>query len=259
MKFKINAQYKTDIGNYRENNEDSLKIILKEEFSCLVVCDGMGGHNAGEIASSLAIKYLEDFVYQRGDFAITWKGEEKAPSPSNLFSDENLIDFIKKVNFKIYKESISNENLKGMGSTFNGVFIFDDLMKIINVGDSRTYLIRNKNITRLTKDHSLLQQAIDKGLSENEAEKLIPKNIITKALGIKEDIEPDLYKIELNLGDRILLTTDGVHDLLSDEEIFKIAKKGKLEIVVNKIVELAKKKGGYDNITVIVAEVKNEV
>lgn len=256
MNFKIDVQYKTDIGNFRENNEDNFKVILKDEFACLAVCDGMGGHNAGEIASSLAVKYLEDFIYQKGDFAITWKGEENPTSPSNLFSDESLIDFIKKVNSKIHKESIINNSFKGMGTTFNGVFIFDNLMKILNVGDSRTYLIRNKKILRLTKDHSLLQQEVDKGTPENEAEKLIPKNIITRALGIKEDVEPDLYKYELNIGDRIILTTDGVHDLLKDDEILKIARRGKLEIVVNRIVEKAKRKGGFDNITVIVAEIK---
>lgn len=257
MKLKVEVFGNTDRGNIRENNEDNYKIIVKEDFYAFVVCDGMGGHNAGEVASSLAVKYFEDYVYQRGDFAITL-GDGKQPSPRDLLKVENLKEFINKTNYKIYKESILNENYFGMGTTFTGVFIYENIAKFVNVGDSRGYLIRDKNIFRVTKDHSFLQQEIDKGVSESEAKRYIPKNVITKALGIKENVEGDIYEIELFDKDKIVLVTDGVHDLLNDNEILKICKKYKIKVAVEKIINRAKKLGGFDNITVIISEIKLE-
>ncbi|MCX8095739.1 MAG: Stp1/IreP family PP2C-type Ser/Thr phosphatase [Caldisericia bacterium] len=256
MMRKIIFTYgKSDIGNVRENNEDNYLILSKENFTVLCVCDGMGGHRAGEVASSLAIEYLKDFVYQRGDFAITWRGEEEeSPSPELIFSDKNLIEFCKKLNEKIFDKSISNNNYKGMGTTFNAVFIIDKNAKILNIGDSRTYLIRKNSILRLTKDHSLFQEEMDKGLiDKEEMENIIPKNVITKAIGIKEDVEPDIYSLSLEKNDRLILVTDGIHDLLSDEEIYKIMGKGKLETCVKKLINKGKEKGGFDNMTVVIA------
>lgn len=257
MKRKILTYGKSDIGNVRENNEDKFLIFSNEEFTVLSVCDGMGGHKAGEVASSLAVDYLKDFLYQKGDFAITWRGDEEKPSPEKIFSDKNLLEFSKKLNEKIYEKSINNPQFKGMGTTFNSVFIFDENMKIINIGDSRTYLIRESKILRLTKDHSLFQENIDKGLSNgNEIENLIPKNIITKAVGIKENIEPDIYTFELKNNDRIILVTDGIHDLLSDEEIFKIMSKGRIDKSSEKLIKIGKQKGGFDNMTVVSCLIK---
>ncbi|MDI6860463.1 MAG: protein phosphatase 2C domain-containing protein [Caldisericia bacterium] len=257
MKLKVEVFGNTDRGNLRENNEDSFKIIVKDDFYAFAVCDGMGGHNAGEVASSLAVKYFEDYVNQKGDFAITL-GDGTLPSPRDLLKNENLKEFITKTNYKIFKESIKNENYIGMGTTFTGVFIYGNIAKFINIGDSRGYLIRDKNILRITKDHSLLQQEIDKGLSELDAKKYIPKNVITKALGIKESVDGDIYEIELLDKDKIVLVTDGVHDLLRDDEILKICRKNKVKNAVEKIINRAKKLGGFDNITVIVSEIRLE-
>ncbi|MGC8943047.1 MAG: Stp1/IreP family PP2C-type Ser/Thr phosphatase [Caldisericia bacterium] len=245
---------KSDVGNVRENNEDNYLIITNEDFTVLSVCDGMGGHKAGEVASGLAIEYLKDFVYQKGDFAITWRGEEEKPSPESYFSDKNLVEFIKKLNKKVFDKSKENYIYKGMGTTFNAVFIVGKIAKVVNIGDSRTYIIRKNKISRITKDHSLIQEEIDKGfIDKNEIEKIIPKNIITKAIGIKEDIEPDIYTLNLENKDRIILVTDGIHDLLSDDEIFKIMRKGKIEISTERLINKGKEKGGFDNLTVITA------
>jgi len=253
MNYKILTFGKSDVGNVRENNEDSFLIISDKDFTILCVCDGMGGHKAGEIASSLAVEYLKDFVSQKGDFAITWRGEEE-PSPENYFSDNNLIDFCKKLNTKIIDISLSNSSYKGMGTTFNAVFIIKNFAKILNIGDSRTYLIRKNKIFRITKDHSLIQEEMDKGIiDKEEIDKIIPKNIITKAIGIKENIEPDIYFLNLEKKDRLILVTDGIHDLLSDNEIFTIMKKGKIESSTEKMIKKAKEKGGFDNITVVTA------
>ncbi len=145
-----------------------------------------------------------------------------------------------------------------MDTTFNAVFIFDKNMKIINIGDSRTYLIRESEIYRLTKDHSLFQENIDKGLSdENEIENLIPKNIITKAVGIKENIEQDIYTFDLKNNDRVILVTDGIHDLLSDEEIFKIMSKERIDRSYEKLIKICKQKGEFDNMTVVSCLIKS--
>ncbi len=257
MSFRVISSGKSDIGNVRENNEDSFIIISNEKFTVLSVCDGMGGHNAGEVASKLAIDSLNDFVNQKGDFANTW-GEDEDFSPGNLFSNKKLIDFIKKVNIKIYEKSLSDNSLRGMGTTINAVFIYDDKATILNVGDSRTYLIRENKILRLTKDNSLFEEVKEKSdLKEEDIEKIFPKNILTKAIGTKIDIEPDLYNIELKLKDRIILVTDGLHDLLSENEILKIGKRGNVNFVTEKLIKRAKEKGGFDNITVITAIILN--
>ncbi len=251
MKLKVNSFGKSDIGNERENNEDSFIIISNENFNVLSVCDGMGGHNAGEVASNLAIDCLKNFAYQKGDFAITWR-EENKNSPCYFFSDEKLIEFVKKMNTKIYEKSLKDESLSGMGTTINAVFIIDDVAKIINVGDSRTYLIRENEILKITKDHSLIEEVKDKGdINEDDIQKIIPKNIITKAIGIKKDVEPDIYTLNLLIKDRIILVTDGVYDFVSDREILNICRKGKVNSVTEKLINRAKEKGGTDNITVI--------
>lgn len=257
MNSQILVYGKTDRGKVRKNNEDNFLILKNNDYVVLSVCDGMGGHNAGEVASKMAINFLKNYVNKNVNLIKNKNEEERINSLNNLFSDENLINLCNEINKKIYDESQINENYSGMGTTLNAVFIFNKIAKVINIGDSRTYLIRKGSISQITKDHSLIQEEKDKGLyNEEDLEKIIPKNIITRAIGIKEDVEPDIYTIEIEEEDKLILTTDGIHDLIKDDEIFKILNGFNLKFSVRNLINLAKKRGGYDNMTIITAHIK---
>ncbi len=234
----------SDIGQKRKNNEDGYLVQSTEfyveghtkKIYVLAVADGMGGHEAGEIASAMAIERIATapFLYFRG-------GTDAVV---------NLIHFI---NRKILEKS--REMNKKMGTTLVLGIIDDYNAHFFNVGDSRAYLYRyREGLKRITKDHSVVQELIDKGeITEEESMTHPERNKITMALGTKEHIKPDVYSVSLNKGDILLMCSDGVHDLIKDEELENIiAKTDKLAEIPSKIVALANERGGKDNITVIV-------
>lgn len=228
----------TDVGVKRKLNEDYALYLEKENFKIYVVADGMGGHNAGEVASEMASKRIIDYV------------EEKFSS-SNL---ENLIvEAIEKANRDIFNFSNTSESLSGMGTTVTASLMTKDFIHVANVGDSSCFGIRKNEIIKITKDHSLVQELVDMGsISEKEAENHPKKNIITRALGTSGSVCVDVFCLQNKEYDSYLLCSDGLTNELTKDEILQILMEEKdYEYMANKLVNLAKEKGGRDNITVL--------
>ena len=229
---------KTDIGNIKENNEDAF-LTLVDNLSCKVfaVADGMGGHDFGEEASEIAVLYIKNhYDYNR-----------------NLKDYKKYINEIfSKINEKIYQTGLNKNSTSGMGTTLTLVIIFENKLYIGHIGDSRLYII-NKEITQLTKDHSYVEELVDKGMiTKREAKNHPKKNIITRALGTFLKIEVDIFDYELKENDIVLLCSDGLTNMVDDNEIKKIVLDTEnLENANEQLVKLANLRGGYDNITIV--------
>lgn len=228
----------SDVGLKRTLNEDFASYLEKEEFKIYVVADGMGGHNAGEVASQMAAERIVSYV------------DEKFSS-SNA---RNLIeDAIKKVNTDIFNFSNTNEKLNGMGTTVTVCFVTKEFIHIANVGDSCCFAIRNNEIKKITKDHSLVQELVDSGsISEKEAENHPKKNIITRALGTSSTVSVDVFELDNDEYELYILCSDGLTNELTKEEILQVATEEKDYMKsADRLVALAKENGGRDNITVL--------
>jgi protein phosphatase len=234
---------KSDIGKVRKINQDSaFGETLTEKIAYTAVCDGMGGVNGGEIASGTAIKCISEYL--KTNFA---KKETK----------KMLLDCFEFANTAVYNESLNDQNLNGMGTTAVLAFLKNNVLHIVNVGDSRAYKLNSNEIVQLTADHSVVQEMIDNGeLTKEEARFHPQKNIITRVLGINGTIQADYFKPELNKKDVILLCSDGLSNLVEDSEIYKIflecSSENNFESFCEKLIEKANSNGGNDNITVAV-------
>jgi protein phosphatase len=228
----------SDVGLKRTLNEDFASYLEKEEFKIYVVADGMGGHNAGEVASRMAAERIVSYINKK----------------FSLCSVENLIDeAIKKVNRDIFNYSNTNEKLNGMGTTVTACLITESFIQIANVGDSCCLGIRNDEIRKITKDHSLVQELVDSGsISEKQAENHPKKNIITRALGTSSTVRVDVFQLDKNEYDLYILCSDGLTNELTKDEILQVVTKEKDYVkIANQLIYLAKEKGGRDNITVL--------
>jgi len=228
----------SDVGLKRTLNEDFASYLEKEEFKIYVVADGMGGHNAGEVASQMAAERIVSYVNERF---------------SSCRVEELIDEAIKKVNRDIFIYSNTNEKLNGMGTTVTVCFITKSFIQIANVGDSCCLAIKDNEIRKITKDHSLVQELVDSGnLSEEEAEKHPKKNIITRALGTSSTVSVDVFRLDNNQYDLYILCSDGLTNELSKERILQVVTEDEDYIQkANKLVYLAKENGGRDNITVL--------
>ena len=248
----------TDIGRKREINEDNFEVYeIAENAYLLVVCDGMGGHDGGEIASGLAlssfISEIENQIDGKLNGGKLCLDDPDADVPMML---ENALD---SANFAVWERSHGDISLKGMGTTLVGAFVMTDTLSAwsVNLGDSRLYRIRDEVMTQQTKDHSYIQFLIDSGkITSEEAEKRNDRNIITKAVGISVQAEPDIQKLDTQSGDILLLCSDGLSGMLTADEICGVSDKRDSAIQgrVCSLVSLANDAGGDDNITVILAE-----
>ncbi|QEK12000.1 Stp1/IreP family PP2C-type Ser/Thr phosphatase [Crassaminicella thermophila] len=229
-------------GKVREINEDAY-YISKGDLNLFIVADGMGGHNAGEVASNIAINSIKEFMEIHIDQFLD-KDEEK------------VCEFLKKATFEanknIFKKAISEKECQGMGTTLTVVLILSKVY-IAHVGDSRAYLIHNNNISQITQDHSLVAELLRNGsITENEAKIHPQRNMITRALGTEENIIIDIYTLDFNSDDIIFLCTDGLSNLIETDEIKRtLIDCDNMQHACVHLVELANERGGYDNITVI--------
>ncbi|MDQ0478996.1 protein phosphatase [Hathewaya limosa] len=229
----------SDIGNYRKINEDSVGYFEDLNLRFYVVADGMGGHNAGEVASTLAVENVMNY-FKQVDTKCDFKGA--------------LVNSIDKANKHVYTLSIEKDKYKGMGTTITVCLIYKNKAYIAHVGDSSCIIVKkNKTIEKITKDHSLVQELIDSGsITREEAINHPNKNIITRALGTSENINVDVYEFDVDDVYRILLCTDGLTNVVSLEEILEYTLSYTEEEVCKRLVELSKKNGSKDNISVIV-------
>ncbi|MBW8381718.1 MAG: Stp1/IreP family PP2C-type Ser/Thr phosphatase [Youngiibacter sp.] len=227
----------SDIGNIRKLNEDSAGWLEGDGFALFIVCDGMGGHNAGEVASEMALNTIR----------------EAFGSGLSALPDQQLRKAVESANRAIYSMSGTENHLKGMGTTVSAVLSEHGRIHIAHVGDSSLFRIREHSIIKLTKDHSLVQALVDMGtITAEEAKHHSNKNIITRAVGTNEEVEVDLQTLASNPGDIYLLCTDGLTDYISEEEILEISEKGENGNSLRHLVSTAKERGGKDNITLLV-------
>ena len=223
---------KTDIGRERRVNEDFYYISEPEDkIKLFILADGMGGYNAGEVASKMAVETVKEYIYKHFE-----KSKESKEKLEILISDS-----IEYANSTIYKKAQSKKELNGMGTTLDVCLIYNSKIYIGHVGDSRVYRIRKEFMRRITRDHSYVQTLIEDGkISKEEAFHHPKKNMLTKALGCMEKVEPDVYTKTFIKDDIILMTSDGLTNMIKEEEIYNIIKQDKTnatENLVNKANE----------------------
>ena len=239
---------KTDVGKKRTNNED--RFLIDESLGLYAVADGMGGHAAGEIASQMALKVVQQELTK-------WSGvlDEYKPDSSAEVRDVilNLIEeTLQRACQAVYKESVENPDRKGMGTTVSMTLIKNDSAFFGHVGDSRIYLVRGGAVHQLSEDHSLVHEMYKQGrIGKTGAEQASFKNIITRAVGQHERVRVDTLQMDLLPGDRLLLCSDGLSDYLQAGDIEKSLNAGPLEEAPQRFVDLANARGGKDNITVV--------
>ena len=233
----------TDVGRMRKNNEDS---YLSSQ-PVAAVADGMGGHSAGEVASAIAIEELAA-LRDRGP----WENETAAT--------DDLKQAILRANRRIRETAAGDRKLNGMGTTLVALLEDGDMVHVANVGDSRGYLLRQGELSQVTVDHSLVQELVDDGrLSPEDAERHPQRSVITRALGIDPEVEFDLFTYKLQVGDRLLLCSDGLSDVVEPAQIRNVLLRVRnSHQAARKLVTVANEQGGPDNITVIVVDAVDE-
>lgn len=253
--MQYSAAAKSDVGRKRHSNEDSF--CLAPEIGLFIVADGMGGHAAGEVASRLAVDTIQEWVakYLSGmDAFIVGKPVATCSQEANF-----LLSSIRLANRIIYDAAQGRREYAGMGTTVVSVLAVNDQVALAHVGDSRIYRVRGEEIVQLSRDHSLVQQQVERGIiSAQEAQGSQYKHLITRALGIKESVEVDLAEHPVLPGDFLLLCSDGLSDLLEDEEIGAIVRDhaNDLEKACQALVDRANYKGGDDNITAVLIQAR---
>lgn len=246
--MKIEISSLTDVGSKRDHNEDYL--LFDEELGIYIVCDGMGGHNAGEVASEMTAKYIISFIKEKQKLIQNFRD---SPSNSRLRKIKDLVkESINQACRAVYEEASRDADKKGMGTTLVMTLIVNQVAIVAHVGDSRVYLIRKKKEIQITEDHSFVNDMVKDGLLKpEEAEKHPNANIITRAVGIQEFTRPDVISIELMPKDQLILCSDGLSGYLNKGELLTISKETENEELSQKLIDLANKRGGKDNITVI--------
>lgn len=233
----------TDVGKRRELNEDYIYTsdkMIGNLSNLFIVADGMGGHNAGDYASRYTVEKVIETV-------------EELENERDI--EEIMQEAIYRANAYIYEKARTDIKLSGMGTTLVIASIKNQEVLVANIGDSRMYVI-NKNITQITKDHSLVEEMVTMGGLDKEAARNHPdKNIITRAIGVKEFVLADFFEVKLEKEDKILLCTDGLTNMLNDDEIHRIVQSNEdVETAAKALIVAANEKGGRDNIAVVLIE-----
>lgn len=248
--YEISCAAQSDVGLKREHNEDSFICYKPDDESLLaskgcvfVVADGMGGHAAGEVASKIAVDSIRE-AFETTDI-----------DDADLF----FRTVFPAVNDEIYKKSRHSRTLNGMGTTCTAMIIKEGLAFIAHVGDSRVYLIRGFEIRQLTEDHSLVCEMVKRGIIKKEQMREHPqRNVITRAMGFEKSVNVDIMTppLALKSGDRLLLCSDGLSGMVTDEEIREVSSRFEPEEACNKLIRMANSMGGDDNVTLIIVKVE---
>jgi serine/threonine protein phosphatase PrpC len=249
--LRIEVAGQTDVGRKRSHNEDNFAILA--EHGLYVVADGMGGHASGEVASKLAIDTLEQFFAATGDDPDrTWPYKLDRDKG---YEENRLITGIKLSNLRIYETAQANAKQRGMGTTIVALFAVEGGLYVAHVGDSRVYRIRDRQIELLTEDHSLLNDYKKmKHLSEEEIANFPHKNVIVRALGMKETVKVDTRFEAPRTGDILLLCSDGLCGPVTDEQILEtVLRHPDLTSAAAALINQANENGGPDNVTCILA------
>ena len=231
---------RTDVGRIRDGNEDSFVAIDGLYF----VADGMGGHSAGEVASAIAVGTLSDL---------------HTSADGGLADEDQVADAVSTANLAIFMEAIDDPSKAGMGTTLTGLVVTDassNKIVVANVGDSRTYLWRHGELRQVTKDHSHVQSLVDRGaITRAEARVHFQRNIVLRAMGIESYVDVDTFPLDVEDGDRFIMCSDGLVDEAADDEIeVEIREATDVQDLADRLVNLANRNGGRDNITVVVVD-----
>lgn len=239
----MDIAYISDIGLLRKRNEDHY--LVMDKYGLFIVCDGMGGHKGGEIASTLAVENIEEYM-------LTLSANSLWEDPISILNAA-----ICKANHLIWLQGQENPEWHEMGTTITAAVINKKQLSVANVGDSSLYMFRNGKLKKITRDHTLAEKMVADGLLKNEDKKNSGYNhILTRALGAQEDVLIDNFEHRLYAGDLVLLCSDGLTDMLENNEIESILNQNdNLENSINTLLEAALKKGGYDNITIILLRI----
>lgn len=233
--MRVAAAGATNTGRVREVNEDSY--LVDERQGLYAVADGMGGHQAGEVASATAVEALR----------------------ASVASGRAINDAIRDANIAVFEKAVDDPGLEGMGTTLTALVVpsFGDQLLIGHVGDSRAYLLRDGELSRVTDDHSLVEELVREGrLTAEQAEVHPQRAIITRALGVDGQVEVDVYTITVRAGDRVVLCSDGLTTMVRDRDVERMARAGnEPQRTAEELIEAANEAGGDDNITVVVVDV----
>jgi protein phosphatase len=241
----------TDVGRKREHNEDAFALL--PDLGLFVVADGMGGHACGEVASAMVIDALREFFHRSSDDDATWpyRYDTRLSHAANRLSCG-----IRLANARIFADSSANVARRGMGTTVVAAAVTPGQIHIAHVGDSRAYRLRGERLEKLTRDHSLLEdwkRALP-GMTEEEERAFPHRNVISRAVGMREDVEVDVQDQEVLPGDCYLLCTDGLTGMVEDAAIARIATRRPLDDALAELIARANEAGGVDNITAILIE-----
>ena len=247
----IKSSGMTDVGLQREGNEDSFSV--QDSFGLYMVADGMGGHLAGEVASRVAVEIINKSFGK-------WSEIQTPPDEIFGFPDESLsregnyiMGSIRLANRVIYEMASEYEQYNGMGTTIVSLLVAAGRIVAANVGDSRMYLVRDKRIERMSKDHTIVAEHVEMGvMTEEEAARSPLRHILTRNLGSSESVDAEVFEIEPSSEDLFILCSDGLTDLATDEEILKVAlKESDPQRLTRRLIDLALERGAHDNTTVV--------
>lgn len=252
MALAVKVAGRTDVGCVRANNEDNFG--FDSRYGIFVVCDGMGGQAAGEVASKMGVDIMLDYFRKLGSAA-----SDHGPAVQPASGAESLASAIQLANRMIFDAGKDQNGQAGMGSTIVAALLRGNALSIAHVGDSRIYLIRHGAIQQLTQDHSLVMEQVRRGyITLEQAQNSELQNIILRALGSEESVEADIEDLLTLPGDLLLMTSDGLTRHLKDEEILAIVRRShNLDSACNELVETAKQRGGDDNITCLLVRVED--
>jgi protein phosphatase len=251
---KIDFAEFSDTGRVRDHNEDAIGSI--GEIGLLVLADGMGGYNAGEVASGIAVQIVTNLAAE----GATREERDNIDPHSGLMRQSIVLrDAIYRSNKIIYQTAQSQTHCEGMGTTIVACMFYDNKISVAHVGDSRAYRMRAGQLDQVTLDHSLLQELVDRGFySEEEAQRSTNKNYVTRALGVEPTVEVEVHEYEVLPDDIYMLCSDGLCDMVEDDDIHLTIStfNDSLDVVGQQLVDLANDHGGRDNISVMLAQVK---
>ncbi|MFT3905354.1 MAG: Stp1/IreP family PP2C-type Ser/Thr phosphatase [Steroidobacteraceae bacterium] len=253
VKGKIRCVGLSDTGRVREHNEDT--VAFDADVGLLVLADGMGGYNAGEVASGIAVKTIVQLVRE----AVASQ-DLNIPDPTSGLSRASIIlrDAIQRANKIIFQTARTQPQCEGMGTTVVGALLHDNRISIAHVGDSRLYRMRGHSFEQVTLDHSLLQELVDRGFyTPEEAQRAANKNYVTRALGVEPTVEVEMQEHPAQKGDYYLLCSDGLTDMVEDDDVHLTLSTfgANLETVAKQLIQLSNDNGGKDNVSVIIAQV----
>jgi PPM family protein phosphatase len=242
----------SDVGRVRNENQDSF--LIRDDLGLYVVADGMGGHQGGQEASRLAVKAINDYVE-----AASADIQQLAQAEDLSKLAEQFANAIRAACHTVYQKALNDPALHGMGTTVTGMMTVGNRAWVAHVGDSRCYILRDKTLVQITEDHSLVNEQIKLGLlTPEEAHTSSIKNIITRSVGFERDVLVDMFVVALEKGDRFLLCSDGLSNMVSDEDIASALSTLAINEVATSLVKLANEQGGEDNVTVLCLEVQQQ-